>query len=60
MNNEIIERIWYEVKNMDGFDLEWDWMTEGGSESEYLSRDDVLKLVENHLTSHSTRQKRAG
>jgi len=46
---EVVERIWFEVKNMMGAQLEWDWMTEK-QEGEYIERAAVLKMIEKYLT----------
>jgi hypothetical protein len=48
---KLVERIWFEIKNMDGVELEWEWMAEGGAETEYLVRKEVLKIIEKHLKS---------
>ena len=45
-----LDRLLYLITNMDGEDLEWEWMAKGGSDTEYLAREDVLKLLERMKT----------
>jgi hypothetical protein len=40
-----LDRILYLIINMDGEDSIWDCMEKGGSETVYLVRDDVLRLL---------------
>jgi hypothetical protein len=46
--NPVVARIWFEITNMQRWDLHWEWMEEN-KEGEYLERDAVLKIIESHL-----------
>jgi len=41
-------KIWYEIRNMEGHNLAWEWM-EQAKDGEYLLRKDVLGIIERHL-----------
>jgi len=49
MENEIVQRIWFEIVNAQRWDLHWEQMDEN-KDGEYLLRDDVLAVIERHLT----------
>ncbi|MHC4705365.1 MAG: hypothetical protein ACYTFQ_32870 [Planctomycetota bacterium] len=46
--NQAVARLWFEIKNMPRFDIEWEWISEQ-EDGEYLDRSEVLKLIEKFL-----------
>ncbi|MFH2076145.1 MAG: hypothetical protein ABIJ57_12500 [Pseudomonadota bacterium] len=53
-----VNRLWFEVKNMDGYDLEYEWMEKGGRDTKYLERADVLKLIDSLLSKEAKAEKK--
>ncbi len=48
IEDQKIARLWYEIKNMPRYDIEWEWISEQKN-GQYLYRKDVLNLVEKFL-----------
>ena len=46
MEKKVIDRAWFLVKNMRGYDQEWEWMSEPKAEGQYLLRDEVLSVLD--------------
>jgi len=42
---EALDKLWFKIKNMHGYELEWEWMT-GAKNGEYLMREEVLSLID--------------
>ncbi len=40
----ILDKLWLKVKNMRGYDLEWEWMSET-KDGKYLKREQLLNLI---------------
>ncbi len=42
--NQTVARIWFEVANLDRWDLEWEWMSQQAN-GRFLRREDVLAII---------------
>ena len=42
---ETIDKLIVLASNMPGYDLCWEWMEPGNSDTEYIARHDVLELL---------------
>jgi hypothetical protein len=51
-----VARIHYELSNAQRYDIEWEWIAEN-DEGEYLERDEVLKIVAEHLMPSPTAER---
>ena len=57
MDSVEIDRLWFKIKNMPGYDLRWEWMEEGGSDTEYIKREDVLNILEGCINGNAYKTK---
>ena len=49
MGDSSVDRIWFKVKNMKGYDAYYTGTIESYSDSEYLRRKDVLRIIEKEI-----------